>query len=61
MISLGYVNNTEFISRYTDETVAYIYPIAGEVNEDMLAELESLVNSRRRYLSAIRQSLIGNE
>ncbi|MDR0401960.1 MAG: hypothetical protein LBH35_00055 [Treponema sp.] len=61
MISLGYVNNIEFISRYTDETVAYIYPIAEEVNEDMLAELESLVNSRRRYLSAMRQSMIGHE
>jgi (p)ppGpp synthase/HD superfamily hydrolase len=56
MISLGYVNNTEFISRYTDETVAYIYPIAEEVDKNMLTELESLVGSRRRYLSAIQQT-----
>ncbi|MDR3200242.1 MAG: hypothetical protein LBT68_02175 [Spirochaetales bacterium] len=53
MISLGYVNNAEFISRYTEETVKYIYPIAEEVNKDMLAELESLVDSRRKYLTAI--------
>jgi GTP pyrophosphokinase len=56
MISLGYVNDTEFISRYTDETVAYIYPIAREVDENMLIELESLVDSRRRYLSVIQQN-----
>ncbi|MDR1507802.1 MAG: hypothetical protein LBI67_11940 [Treponema sp.] len=53
MISLGYVNNTEFISRYTSETVEYIYPMAEEVNKNMRAELESLVNSRRRYLLVI--------
>lgn len=53
MISLGYVNNTEFIARYTEETARYIFPIAEAVNKDMLAELESLVASRRRYLSII--------
>jgi len=26
MISLGFVTNIEFISRYTDETVKYIFP-----------------------------------
>lgn len=54
MISLGFVTNVEFISRYTDETVKYIFPIAQEVNADMLGELETLVASRRKYL------LIGN-
>ncbi|MDR1142969.1 MAG: hypothetical protein LBK77_01970 [Spirochaetaceae bacterium] len=53
MISLGFVVNTEFIARYTDETVRYIYPIAEEVDKNMLQELKSLVNSRRRYLSSI--------
>jgi (p)ppGpp synthase/HD superfamily hydrolase len=52
MISLGFVINPEFISRYTEETVKYIYPIAEEVDKNMLRELESLVDSRRRYLSA---------
>jgi (p)ppGpp synthase/HD superfamily hydrolase len=53
MISLGFVINPEFISRYTEETVQYIYPIAEEVDKNMLTELEHLVESRRKYLSAI--------
>ncbi|MDR1307380.1 MAG: hypothetical protein LBK74_07380 [Treponema sp.] len=56
MISLGFVVNTEFIARYTEETVRYIYPIAEEVDKNMLQELESLVHSRRLYLSAIVNS-----
>jgi len=53
MISLGFVINTDFIHRYTEETVRYIYPIAEEVDKSMLKELESLVESWRKYLSAI--------
>ncbi|MDR2552690.1 MAG: hypothetical protein LBD31_05950 [Treponema sp.] len=53
MIALGFVISPEFISRYTGETVRYVYPIAEEVDKRMLGELESLVDSRRRYLSAI--------
>ncbi|MDR1389477.1 MAG: hypothetical protein LBJ31_05815 [Treponema sp.] len=53
MISLGFVNNTEFISRYTDETVSYILPIAEKADKNMYAELASLVDSRRKYLSAL--------
>ena len=53
MIALGFVVNQEFISRYTDETVKYIYPIADEVDKNMFRELESLVASRRKYLSLI--------
>ena len=52
MISLGFVNNYNFISRYTEETVRYIFPIAEEVDKSMLLELQSLVESRRKYLSA---------
>jgi (p)ppGpp synthase/HD superfamily hydrolase len=51
MISLGFVINPEFISRYTEETVQYILPIAEEVDRSMLGELESLVESRRKYVS----------
>ena len=52
MIDLGFVINTEFIHRYTEETVQYIFPIAEEVDKSMLGELKSLVESRRKYLSA---------
>ncbi|MFA6505951.1 MAG: hypothetical protein WCT14_07625 [Treponemataceae bacterium] len=54
MISLGFVTNAEFVSRYTDETARYIYPIAQEVDKSMLRELESLVASRRAYLDRCR-------
>ncbi|MDR1950445.1 MAG: hypothetical protein LBQ38_13730 [Spirochaetaceae bacterium] len=53
MISLGFVIDPEFINRYTEETVRYIFPIAEEVDKAMLAELQSLVESRRKYLSAL--------
>lgn len=49
MISLGYVNKTEFIRRYTDETERYIFPIATLVDKNMVRELKDLVESRRRY------------
>ncbi|MDR2633133.1 MAG: hypothetical protein LBC51_05875 [Treponema sp.] len=53
MIALGFVVNTEFIDRYTEETVKYIFPIAEEVDKSMLAELQSLVASRRKYVLAL--------
>jgi (p)ppGpp synthase/HD superfamily hydrolase len=53
MISLGFVINPEFISRYTEETVRYIVPIAEEVDKAMLSELNSLVDSRRKYVSVL--------
>ena len=53
MISLGFVIKTEFIERYTEETVRYILPMAEEVDKEMLAELQSLVDSRKKYLTAL--------
>jgi len=53
MIALGFVINTDFIHRYTEETEQYIFPIAEQVDKSMLSELKSLVESRRKYLSAI--------
>jgi (p)ppGpp synthase/HD superfamily hydrolase len=50
MISLGFVINMEFVCRYTDETERYIFPIAETVDQSMLRELKSLVESRRKYL-----------
>jgi len=59
MIALGFVINTDFIHRYIEETVQYIYPIAEEVDKTMLSELQSLVKSRRKYLSAIVSENVG--
>jgi (p)ppGpp synthase/HD superfamily hydrolase len=59
MISLGFVNRLEFISRYTEETVEYIFPIAKEVDGSMLKELETLVESRRKYTQFFQY--MGNE
>ena len=52
MISLGFVVNLEFITRYTEETERYIFPIAESVDKAMLAELKSLVESRKKCISA---------
>jgi len=54
MISLGYVNNLEFVERYIKETETYILPIAQEVNHDMFRELTDLVASRRKYVNDFR-------
>ena len=51
MISLGFINNPNFIERYCDETEIYVFPIALEVNYNMYDELLQLVLSRRQYLT----------
>jgi len=51
MISLGFVNDMEFVSRYTTETEQYVFPIAEQVEKYMLKELQSLVESRRKYVT----------
>ena len=51
MISLGFVNSMEFVSRYTNETERYIFPIAQKANMYMLQELQTLVESRRRFIA----------
>jgi hypothetical protein len=53
MISLGYVNDIKLIKRYTEETAEYIFPIACEVDKSMLTELQSLVDSRRKYMALL--------
>ncbi|MDR0552212.1 MAG: hypothetical protein LBG72_09415 [Spirochaetaceae bacterium] len=50
MISLGFVNNEAFVKRYTEETAAYVFPIAEKADRQMLRELTILVESRRKYL-----------
>ncbi|MEL3907485.1 MAG: hypothetical protein P1P64_00525 [Treponemataceae bacterium] len=51
MVSLGFVNEPEFIERYCDETEIYVFPIALSVNYSMYEELLHLVMSRRKYLA----------
>jgi hypothetical protein len=51
MITLGFVHNMDFVSRYIDETVNYVIPIAEMVDKNMLIELGDLIESRRKYLS----------
>jgi len=51
MVSLGFVNNMDFVKRYSDETERYVFPIAEVVDKSMLKELQSLVESRRRYFA----------
>jgi len=53
MISLGFVTNSEFVSRYTEETIQYLFPMAEQVDKAMYSELQSLVESRRKFLSAL--------
>jgi GTP pyrophosphokinase len=50
MISLGYVTDDVFVSRYTDETEQFVFPIAERADERMLSELKALVATRRKYL-----------
>jgi len=59
MISLGFVNNMEFIERYINETEKYLLPVAEQVNRNMFMELVDLVNSRRKYMEDFR-NLSGN-
>jgi (p)ppGpp synthase/HD superfamily hydrolase len=54
MISLGFVNNLDFVERYINETEKYILPLAAEVEHNMLRELNDLVASRRKYLNDFR-------
>ena len=51
MISLGFVINMDFVSRYTEETERYVIPIAQEVDKSMLKELGSLVESRHKFMT----------
>ena len=54
MISLGFVNNFNFVERYIIETEHYLLPLAAEVNNNMFTELRDLVSSRRRHLENFR-------
>ena len=61
MIALGFVTNTAFVKRYIEETEQYVFPIAEQVDKTMLSELQSLAESRRKYLSIISPENISSE
>ncbi len=50
LISLGFVNDREFVERYLRETRTYILPHAAEISADMHRELSDLVANRERAL-----------
>lgn len=61
MISLGFVNNLNFVERYINETEQYILPIASQVNHYMVIELEDLLKSKRRHLESYRNYITNQE
>jgi (p)ppGpp synthase/HD superfamily hydrolase len=61
MISLGFLNNLEFVERYINETEQYVIPIAAEVNQYMIRELGDLIVSRRKYLEDFNKFRTGTE
>jgi len=61
MISLGFLNNLEFVERYINETEQHVIPIAAEVSQYMLIELRDLIISRRRYLEDFNNFRVGTE
>jgi len=61
MISLGFLNNLEFVERYINETEQHVIPIAAEVSQYMLRELGDLIISRRRYLEDFSNFRAGTE
>lgn len=50
LFSLGFVHDAEFVSRYLEETRAYILPYAEAINKDMHRELTDLLADRVRKL-----------
>jgi GTP pyrophosphokinase len=61
MISLGFVNNLEFVERYINETERYLIPIAAEISHHMLRELGDLIISRRKYLEDYKNLTAGKD
>ena len=50
LTALGFVHDTAFVTRYVEETRAYILPHAEAVNANMFRELSDLVASRGRLV-----------
>jgi (p)ppGpp synthase/HD superfamily hydrolase len=56
LISLGFVNDREFVERYLRETREHILPHAAAISCDMHRELSDLVANRERALLGWRSS-----
>lgn len=52
LITLGFVNDRQFVERYIRETRMYVLPHAAAVNADMHRELSHLVDSREQALGS---------
>ena len=53
LVSLGFVNEPEFVARYIEETRAHILPYAAAISIDMHRELRDLVASREQALKRV--------
>jgi GTP pyrophosphokinase len=53
LVSLGFVNEPEFVERYVEETRAHILPYAAAISADMHRELRDLVKSREEALKRV--------
>jgi GTP pyrophosphokinase len=56
LTALGYVHEIEFITRYLEETRAYILPYAAAIDRNMHIELSDLVENRGRLISLLQRS-----
>jgi (p)ppGpp synthase/HD superfamily hydrolase len=54
LVTLGFVNDVEFIARYTAETRQHILPFSAAVSVDMHRELSDLVDNRTRQMAQFR-------
>ena len=54
MISLGFVNNLDFVERYIKETEEFVIPIAVQASNWMVIELSHLIASRKKYLDSFK-------
>jgi (p)ppGpp synthase/HD superfamily hydrolase len=51
LTALGFVHDPAFVTKYLDETRAYVLPYAEAVNADMHRELADLIGSRQRAVA----------
>jgi (p)ppGpp synthase/HD superfamily hydrolase len=61
MISLGFVNDLDFVERYINETEQHVLPIAEQVSRYMVIELGDLIKSRRNYLKGYSMYLTSSQ
>lgn len=55
LIDIGLMTDIGFISRYCDESEAYVLPISDKVDPDMSTEIRDLITSRRNLILLFEQ------